>query len=310
MDAGPTCEGPPGLYVAGSCTVLAPGVRPYTPQYLLWSDAAEKERFVLLPEAAQIDTTNPDAWVYPMGTILWKTFSLGGVRLETRMLERTGSGLGSSAWTMRAFAWNAAQDAVTEVTGGMANVLGTEHDIPTQGECARCHDGNTLDVALGFSAIQLNHAGTPLSLQTLIDEGRLTAPVTTASAVIPGDAPTRAALGYLHANCGHCHGGAAAPGGQRLWVNVGLATVADTDTWITAVDHAAGWVASAPPAVTARIEPGVSTTSALLRRMQLRGSPTTTTDYGNQMPPLGTELVDTAGVETVRAWIDSLTPTP
>jgi len=306
----PPCDGPPGLYVEGSCTELTPGVRAYAPQFRLWTDGAEKDRFVYLPGTAQINTTNPNGWIYPTGTKLWKTFSLAGVRLETRILEKTGTGVGASSWRMRTFAWNAAQTSVAEVTGGRLDVLGTGHDIPTTAQCIRCHSGAALDAPLSFTAIQLNHSGTPLSLQTLLDEGRLSVPVTTAAATIPGDATARAALGYMHANCGHCHGGPAPQAGMTLWVDVGLATVEDTGTWLTSVDGVSGWVASLPPDVTARIEPGVSNTSSVLRRMSLRGSPLVPGDYVNQMPPLGTEIIDTTGVEAVRSWIDALTPTP
>jgi len=306
----PSCDGPPGLYVEGSCSELAPGVRAYAPQFRLWTDGAEKERFVFLPGTTDIDTSNPSAWVFPTGTKLWKSFSLGGVRLETRLLEKMGTGIGASSWRMRTFAWNAGQDTVTEVTDGRLDVLGTGHDIPTPAQCIRCHTGAATDAPLSFSAIQLNHSGTPLSLQTLLDEGRLSVPVTTAAATIPGDATARAALGYMHANCGNCHGGPAPQAGMTLWVDVGLASVEDTGTWLTSVDGVSGWMASLTPDVTARIEPGVSNTSSVIRRMSLRGSPTVPGDYANQMPPLGTEIIDTTGVEAVRAWIDSLTPTP
>ena len=41
-DAGPDasgpgdCQGPPGLYMVGSCDMLAVGVRAYRPRYALW----------------------------------------------------------------------------------------------------------------------------------------------------------------------------------------------------------------------------------------------------------------------------------
>jgi hypothetical protein len=305
-DLGAPCSGPPGLYIEGSCTILAPGVRPYSPRYVLWSDAAQKDRFISLPSGTQIDTSNPNGWIYPVGTKLWKTFSRDGVRLETRLLEKFAADVGPVAWRMRVFAWNAEQNRVMEVTEGRMNVLGTDHDIPSQADCLRCHDNATRDASLSFTAIQLNHAGTPLSLQTLLDEGRLSHPIATSDAVVPGDPMTRDALGYLHANCGHCHGGPTPQAGMRLWVDVGLRTVEETGTWLTAVDQISGWLATVPPTVTARIEPGMPDSSAVVRRMALRGSPTMTSEYANQMPPLGTKRVDESGLATVRAWIESL----
>ena len=48
-----------------------------------------------------------------------------------------------------------------------------------------------------------------------------------------------------------------------------------------------------------RVVPGRPDESGLLFRMRGRGAET-------QMPPLGTEVVDPAGMAAVEAWIDSL----
>ena len=52
-------------------------------------------------------------------------------------------------------------------------------------------------------------------------------------------------------------------------------------------------------AITLRVAPGQPDSSALIARMDMRGS-------DNQMPPLATELVDPTGIDAVRAWIASL----
>src|SRR5262245_49773858 len=80
-----------GLYARATGDDLAGDVLPFTPQYALWSDGAEKRRWIRLPPGGRIDARDPDHWVFPVGTRLWKEFSLGR-RLETRMLERTRSG--------------------------------------------------------------------------------------------------------------------------------------------------------------------------------------------------------------------------
>ena len=66
----------------------ADGVLSYQPAYELWSDGAEKERFVYLPPETQIDTSNPDRWTFPVGTRFYKTFAVGGKRIETRLIEK------------------------------------------------------------------------------------------------------------------------------------------------------------------------------------------------------------------------------
>ena len=54
-------------------------------------------------------------------------------------------------------------------------------------------------------------------------------------------------------------------------------------------------------ALTLRIAPGSAAHSGIVARMSARGSK-------DQMPPLGTELVDAVGVAQVSAWIASLSP--
>ena len=73
-DAGPPCNGPDGLYVEGSCSLLAEGVRFFAPRYALWTDGAAKERYIYLPPGTSIDTTDPDQWIFPEGTMIWKNF--------------------------------------------------------------------------------------------------------------------------------------------------------------------------------------------------------------------------------------------
>ncbi|HJL15511.1 MAG TPA: hypothetical protein RMH99_07650 [Sandaracinaceae bacterium LLY-WYZ-13_1] len=305
-DAGPECAGPPGLYAGGGCTELEVGVRRYETRYELWADGADKERFVYLPPDTTIDTSDPDQWVFPVGTRIYKTFLHEGVRLETRLLEKTDEGSGVGAWDMRAYAWNEAQDAVEDVTNMplavREDVLGTDHDIPSGADCVRCHGG--LDVVNGFSAIMLNHGGAGVTLQTLLDESRLTEAMAPADAVMPGDETAAEALGYLHANCGHCHrensgDPSAALTGLRMWVSVDATTVEETETHATSVGVESTYPDPSPDAI-CRIDPGVPDESVVLRRMESREMPA-------QMPPLATEDVDTEGVELVRAWIASVT---
>lgn len=324
-DAGPPCVGPPGLYADTHCSIVAAGVRAYRPRYVLWSDDADKERYIFLPDG-DIDTSDPDNWVFPVGTVLYKTFSHDGVRLETRLLTKTGPTPGVASWRMQAFAWNAAQTAVTDVTDEplavRENVLGTMHDIPGGVDCQSCHSG-ALDVINGFGAIQINHADAGLSLEDLIDEGRLSDPIDAAEAVAPGDATASEALGYLHANCGHCHryrtflpdsecadppcgdcpaGALAAQAcGTNLhtWLRVGTSTVEASTTYDTAVEERS-FRGDFPPA-TCRIAPGEPDLSVLLLRMEMDNRLP-----GRQMPPLGTEIAHPDGLATVRAWIDAM----
>lgn len=297
FDAGPACDGPPGLYRAPHCTELADGVRAYSPNYWLWSDGVDKERFIALPEGGLIDTSDPNNWIYPVGTRVWKNFIVDGLRIETRLLEKYEEGSGFDSWNTLTYVWNEAQDAVEEVNGGLENALGTDHDIPTRGMCIQCHGqtGRT-DFLTSFTAIQLNHDDAGFSLAELNDEGWLSEPISIRDAVIPGTPEESDALGYLHANCGNCHGNRLAPSGLSMWVDVGLDSVEDTATYMTAVGVPS---LRLDGDATVRIVPGDSAASVAFRRMQSRM-------VGLQMPPIGTEVVDDEGSLEVQTWIDGL----
>ncbi len=292
------CDGPPGLYQSESCTALADGVRPFQPAYALWTDGASKERFVYLPPGTQIDASDPDGWVFPVGTRLYKTFSLDGVRLETRLLEKTREGVGYTNWEMRAFLWNASQDAVFESDGELVeDVLGTRHDVPSRDMCRDCHSANR-DGVNGFSALQLGHGGPGITLDDLNREGQLAPPLASGEVSLPGDEATQAALGYLHANCAHCHqgDGSRSVTGLLLRVDVGLESPEETLAYRSAVDVPGNWVAVG---ARLRIASGDPEASTIIRRMRSR-------EPAIQMPPLGTEIVDSAGLELVRQWIEGI----
>jgi hypothetical protein len=292
-----------GLFADLASGTLAPDVRAYEPSYKLWSDGADKRRWLLLPPGSTIDTSDMDFWVYPVGTKAFKEFSVGGVRVETRMLHKVAS----DHWVSVGYKWRPDLSDADATPSGEDNALGTQHDIPDQGMCFACH-GNMVDRLLGVSALQLNNSSSPLTLLELQNTGRLSAPPTTAP-VLPGDSVAQEALGYLHANCGHCHNQRSmvyqqllhrAPnnGGPVLWQVTGqLSSVQTTLAYVTTVSRPNGVI----PNLTI-IEPGQPDQSELYVRMSQRGD--------LQMPPTGTNVVDTAGgLAAVRAFIQSLPPT-
>jgi hypothetical protein len=297
-----------GLYATSAASsptsTIAPDVLEYAPAEPLWSDGATKRRFIRLPPGTTIDSGNMDEWIYPVGTKLWKEFSLAGRKVETRYLEKGADG----TWLRTTYAWSDDESSATEVTTGVQNVRGTGYDIPAQSECSECHQG-AIDGVLGFEAIGLSSpAATGLTMQELTRRGLLSSPPA-APLVIPGAPLDVAALGWLHANCGNaCHNRTenSAAGWTGLHMRLttdGLASVQDTDTFKTAV----GVTSSFQPTPTAgllRIKPGDPAHSAIPFRDGARaaqGSP-----IGWQMPPIATNIPDIADVDTVKAWIESL----
>ena len=288
-----------GLYADVVTKQLAAGVEPFHPSYELWSDGAVKSRFVLLPACSAIDNLDEDHWQVPVGTKLWKQFVVDGARIETRMIHRFGPGPGDFAFA--AYQWDAAESDAAHVADGVKDAGGTPHDIPATWECVTCH-GHEPEHVLGLSAFQLSHAGPGLTMASLSADGRLTVPHAAGYAV-PGDAAGRAALGYLHANCGHCHNDT--PGAisfttpMVLRLTVAALAVTETGVWQTAVGvPVEGFL---QPGVTHRIAPGNPGASCVSYRMGVRGTTA-------QMPPFGTEIVDAAGHAAVDAWISGLAP--
>lgn len=284
-----------GLFTDVPTGTLAPDVLAYEPAYALWSDGAEKQRFLVLPPHTQIDTSDMDHWELPVGAKVFKEFSLNGRRLETRLLERTPAGYGLSA-----FIWTADGSDAIETPEGADNVLGTDHDVPSASVCGSCHDGEPGRL-LGFSAIQLSRSGPAPTLSTVASAGLLSSPPPAGVMYpVPGDARTSAALGYLHANCGHCHNPSSWPAGalgMQLRLNVADRTPRSTTIWRTTVDQQTTWFRYS--GTSERVASGDPAASAIVVRMSHRG------DLA-QMPPIATERVDTTGLSTVSDWIRGL----
>ncbi|MDB4960627.1 MAG: hypothetical protein JWP01_626 [Myxococcales bacterium] len=288
-----------GLCVDVACTMIAPEVLAYDPRWDLYSDGAVKRRWIYLPPGEKIDTSLVDWWKFPVGTKLWKEFVRDGVRVETRYLEKTG--VGDEDWTFITYAWSPDQTTATAVPLGQQNVNGTQHDIPPAETCRKCH-ANTRSYVLGFSAFQLDYdapAGN-VDLDDAIARGWLSSPPSGSSPhyPVPGNAQQQAALGYLHANCGHCHNSKSQLVNRPSFrIESGFCdTLANTKTYRTAVN-----VAGQTPFDGATIiaKPGDPARSIIITRML-------STNPNKRMPWLGGELADPAGLTLLRGWITNL----
>ncbi|MFK7998600.1 MAG: hypothetical protein AB8H86_03345 [Polyangiales bacterium] len=273
-----------GLFAEGVSGAYAPGVRSYDVRFPLWTDDADKARHILLPEGQSIDVRDADHWAFPVGTRIFKEFIVGGVPVETRLLWKRDEDF----WVYVSYVFRADGRDADAAPEGAQNVLGTEHDVPTQAQCRGCHQGGG-DFVLGIGAVQLE--------ATLFAEwiGAGMLPAGAVSAEIPGDAIDEAALGYLHANCAHCHGDShpvSRTRTLRLGIPVGLVDPTDAPAWQTSAGVRAFHNVEGSDVI---MVPGNPDASQLFLRMGLRGDV--------QMPPLGTERVDEVGVAAVRAWI-------
>jgi hypothetical protein len=285
-----------GLYSDVASKTLAPGVQAFEPRFALWADGAEKSRFVWLPPGTQIDTSDMDHWSFPVGARFWKEFRVGSARVETRLLYKWGPGRDDVLFA--AYQWNAQEtDADLAPVTGVPNASGTTHDIPAVQACTACH--TTLrERVIGFGAVQLSHDLPGVNMKSLVAQGLLTIPHD--DFVIPGDATTQAALGYLHANCGNCHNtddgvGFITPYGLRISTHD--RTVWDTQAFRTSV--LVPLDAFRHDGIDVRIAPGQPALSGVVYRMTRRGVP-------DQMPPSSTKQIDDAGIAAVSSWIAAM----
>jgi hypothetical protein len=261
----------------------------YRPSFELWADGATKRRWIQLPDGGTINADDMDSWAFPVGTKVWKEFSIHGRPVETRLLEHVHGG----DWLGVAYVWSADGADAVAAPGGVVHVAGTEHDVPSAGDCHGCHGGRESYI-LGFSALQLAHpaASGEINLDGLAARGMLSRRPPR-SFTVSGDEPTREALGYLHANCGHCHN-SRQPSGKEcfhpnssldLWLQVDrLGSPEETPTYATTIPRL--------------IVPGAPEESPLVQRMvgaEFLAPP--------RMPPLGTVRTDEKGVDLIRHWI-------
>jgi len=307
-----------GLYRADGS--VDPHNRPFAPQYPLWTDGAAKSRWVRLPEGSKIDVSDVDAWRFPPGTTFWKEFSWGGRKVETRMV-RVGAG---GEVMFASYVWKDDQtDAVLAPEEGVPGVYGVaegkRHSIPSVADCVSCHL-SAPSVGLGFTALQLSDDRDPMAphavpvpeggvtLRSLGGEGRLSPPrpelVTKPPRIRASDPVARAAMGYLSANCGHCHNsrGPLARLGFSFLHDSAAQSDAPEPALVTAVASHGRFVVPGVAADSSyTVAPGSPDHSAVIYRMSSRRP-------SSQMPPLGTILRDEDAVKLVRQWIEHLRP--
>jgi cytochrome c553 len=302
-----------GLYAPDRAGIIDPSNRLFTPQYPLWSDGLVKTRWIYLPPGTAIDAADVADWKFPVGTKLWKQFSLGDRPVETRFLWKTAA----DRWVFASYAWDedgtAATLAPSEGMMTSAEVAPRrQHAIPSRTDCVACH-GSERDAPLGFNAVQLSTDRDPnaihgeplpggaLTLEGLLEERRLVSSRTDLIVDPPrirtADPETRAVLGYLASNCGMCHDGGGqitAAGPTVRWRDLMI----DGDAVARSLERRpTRWqIPGAPEGATVVVHPGQPELSAMLARMRSRAP-------SSQMPPLGTAVRDQAAVDLVDRWI-------
>ncbi len=308
-------------YFSGALQNLHPaeGVFLYEVNAPLFSDYAEKSRFIYLPSDARLQYRESGAFQFPEGATIIKNFyypleaahpEKGRRIVETRLLLKEVKG-----WKALTYIWNNEQtDATLEVAGASFPVswidaggkkINLEYVVPNVNQCKGCHSYDGQFTPIGVTQKQLDRtlAGNRNQLQIFQQQGQmegLPASFDPEKAFHLADYRQReisldaSARAYLDANCAHCHNphGPASTSGMFL-------NAEETD-----LEHLG---VGKPPVAAGRgsgnrkygIVPGKPSESILLYRMEH-------TDPGIRMPELGRQLVHEEGVALIREWIHGL----
>jgi len=316
-------DAPPARYLseygffAGEAMALAPasGVLPYELISPLFSDYAEKTRFVYLPPGTQAEYQQKESFEFPVGTALVKTFwyprENGQKHLvETRLLLKRADG-----WDALPYRWNAeGTDAELSLAGGRLTVepylpggnLGSlDYVIPNKNQCKGCHSVNGKFAPIGPKARNLNRPmdyglGAVNQLDYWQQAGILAGlPEASARPALADYRDTSQplddrAIAYLEINCGHCHrpeGPANTSGLHLTSLEKDPARLGFCKSPVAAGKGSGG--------LRFDIHPGQPDSSILVYRMEQQNP-------GVRMPELGRQLLHQEGVALIRQWIAAL----
>jgi len=298
--------------------VPAQEVIPYHLNTPLFTDHAEKLRFVKLPAGTAAAYNDTAVFEFPIGTTLIKTFyypldfrdPAGDRRLvETRLLIHEPEG-----WKALPYIWNADQsDAILDVAGESITVSYTDaqgrkrthaYVIPNMNQCKGCHNQAEKLMPIGPSAWQLNgeHDYGPIKENQLNHWEKLGL-LTGLKPGIPkgvvwndpstGSLDERARV-WLDINCAHCHrpDGPASTSGLHLgWREQDKLKLGVGKTPVAAGRGSGNLRFS--------IVPGKPDESILLYRLK-------SADPGIMMPELGRTQMQPEAVALIREWISRM----
>lgn len=307
-----------GLFEDIAAQRPAKGVTPYTLRTALFSDHANKYRFVFVPSGSMAQYREHEVFEFPVGTALIKTFAYPAdlskpeadvTLIETRLLVRRQDG-----WTGWAYLWDAEKnDGILKKAGARLDVTFRDfaganrkisYKVPNVNQCKNCHSLNNEFVPIGPKARNLNfpvdatgHTQLDEWFEAAIVEPAPTPPPPPVADWQDENEPLEArARAYLDVNCAHCHrkGGSASNSGlflthgeeNRVAYGIGKRPVA--------AGRGSGGFEFA-------IEPGHPERSILIYRMKSR-------DPGVMMPELGRALADDAAITMLSEWIRAFHP--
>ena len=289
-------------------------VLPYQLQSELFSDYTYKQRYVYVPRAMKVGHEKNKVFMFPVGSVLIKTFSYQNTMseltpqlLETRLLIHSEGG-----WKAVSYIWNEDQsEAYLSLVGGTiqtsfsdedGNIRSVRYRAPNKNQCKECHQINASLTPIGPKArnmdLALSYGDKPQNqLAKWHDLGWIDQDIDFMKMInyssLNEDIEDRARA-YLEINCAHCHipGGAADTTGLYLMLE---------ETNKKSLGFYKKPVAAGKASFNLRysIVPKKPNQSILLRRME-------SMDPGIMMPESGRALKHAEGIEVISEWINSL----
>ena len=310
-----------GLFASVQGHQMHAATIPYSVNVQLWSDGADKERFIAIPGSGQIDYRANRGWNFPDGAVLVKSFALEKEAgrsesrqwIETRLMVKQ-----QNEWVGYSYRWNDEQTDAMLVEG---KGLDVEYNVvdksmpggmrkqswhyPSRAECMMCHS-RAANYMLGLTEQQMNreHDYGSLKMNQIELLGKIGViknppkkkPEELTKLVDLNDSSASLDLrarSYLHANCSYCH---VAAGGGNAAFEIEISTKAENVKLFDERPLHATFGVNDPRLVAY----GAPDRSLLLYRMARRGH--------GQMPPMATSMVDEPAVKLVRDWIAQLKP--
>lgn len=289
-------------FFAGASDRPVAALRPYALRTPLFTDYADKRRFIYMPDGAEARVSGDGLIEWPVGTALIKSFGYpqadGSYRtIETRLLLRRATG-----WVALPYIWRPdGSDADLRLAGGRQPVRFTtpsgqamtiSYAVPNRNQCKTCHESSGEVTPIGPRLRNMDMApqhrpaiaGADWSLATLPrwdDAGQSL------------DARARA---YLDVNCAHCHTPRGSASNSGLFLEYerppGMATGLMKRP--VAAGRGSGGFDYA-------IDPGHPGRSIMLYRLR-------SLDPGIAMPELGRATVHEEGAALLEQWIAGMEP--
>ena len=301
---------PPALsafgFFDGSASEPSSALIPYALRTPLFSDYAEKQRFIHLPAGERITVDETGKLVFPVGTALIKSFGYptetDGLKIiETRLLLHRPEG-----WVALPYVWRPdGRDADLRVGGIRVPVhfkspKGKDNDIsyavPNKNQCKQCHSSDNAIMPIGpvWQNLLFPRDGDRAALMQ-----QLSVPKTALANEAQWDDAKSGTLAqranaYLRVNCGHCHAprGSASNSGLILDGSARDVTAYGIGKRPVAAGRASGDMDFI-------IEPGYPKRSILINRMN-------STDPGIAMPEVGRSTIHDEGVKLLEDWIAAM----